>query len=245
METDISPINKRRRLSDDVLTQLKDLIIQKKIKPGEKLPTEKALSDLFQVGRPSIREATRTLGFMGFLDIRQGDGVYVKKEPDIDFYLNLLQESFELFLSVNEQTFLHLLEVRSILEIQTASNAARYADEDDLRELKRVLVKLEECLEDVNAYSELDLEFHNIIARASHNIILYHLMNLIYSLIRRLHHEFINAPEIIELFHPHHKNLFEAIKNRSEEKASQTMKEHITEAEKFFRKAISGGPSKK
>ncbi len=229
----MEPIAKRQRRSDEVLERIKDLIISQQLCPGDKLPSEKALSEIFQVSRISIREAVQRLSILGFLDIRQGDGMYVR-EADLSYYFKWIQESLELLIGVNHQTFLEVFRVRTALETLTATEAAKNATDEDIALLEAAFNDMEAYTNDARKYSEKDLKFHNVIAYCAHNIVLYYLLKLIHSLIKKTHQELLKIPQTLEHSQPVHRDIFEAIKNRSEKDAAEAMAKHIRKAEDYF-----------
>jgi GntR family transcriptional regulator, transcriptional repressor for pyruvate dehydrogenase complex len=235
----IQPIG-RRRLSDDVIGQLKTLLIEKNLKPGDKLPPERDLSGLFQVGRPSIREALRTLDILGFVDIRPGDGVYVR-DPRGGSFLRNIQESLEILVQLEPKTLLEIFEVRMILEAKTASMAAQFAGPEDLAFLQNAFRELEDHLTDPKSYSEKDWEFHKAIARCSQNNVLFHLINLCSALIKLTSQRFLAVPNITAVFHPDHRTIFQAIQNRSEKKAVRAMTEHLFHAKEYIQRLLRNG----
>jgi GntR family transcriptional repressor for pyruvate dehydrogenase complex len=239
----IQPIG-RRRLSDDVIGQLKTLLVERNLKPGDKLPPERDLSGLFQVGRPSIREALRTLDILGFVDIRPGDGVYVQ-DPLGGSFLKSIQESLEILTQLEPKTFVEIFEVRMILEAKTASMAAQYAGPEDLAFLQKAFRELEDHLTDPNSYSEKDWEFHKAIARCSHNNVLFHLINHCSALIKLTSKRFVEVPNITAVFHPDHRAIFRAIQNRSEKKAVQAMTEHLLHAQESIQRLLRDGAEPK
>ena len=239
----IQPIG-RRRLSDDVIGQLKTLLVEKNLKPGDKLPPERDLSGLVQVGRPSIREALRTLDILGFVDIRPGDGVYVQ-DPLGGSFLKSIQESLEILTQLEPKTLIEIFEVRMILEAKTASMAAQFAGPEDLAFLQNAFRELEDHLTDPNSYSEKDWEFHKAIARCSHNNVLFHLINHCSALIKLTSQRFVEVPNITAVFHPDHRAIFRAIQNRSEKKAAQAMTEHLFHAQESIRRLLRDGAKPK
>jgi GntR family transcriptional repressor for pyruvate dehydrogenase complex len=239
----IQPIG-RRRLSDDVIGQLKTLLVDKNLKPGDKLPPERDLSGLFQVGRPSIREALRTLDILGFVDIRPGDGVYVQ-DPLGGSFLKSIQESLEILTQLEPKTLIEIFEVRMILEAKTASMAAQFAGPEDLAFLQNAFRELEDHLTDPKSYSEKDWEFHKAVARCSHNNVLFHLINHCSALIKLTSQRFVEVPNITAVFHPDHRAIFRAIQNRSEKKAGQAMTEHLFHAQESIQRLLRDGAKPK
>lgn len=233
MRDRIQPVA-RRRLADGVIDQLKTLLIERDLKPGDKLPSERELALRFGVGRPSLREALRALDALGFVSIRPGDGVYVN-EPSPASSLKGFQDSLEILVQLDQKTALEILDMRLILEPQTAALAARNASEEDIAALRSVFQTMEERADDPAAYLESDMEFHRIISRSSQNKVLYLLIGSIQQLIRSTGRKFLSIPHPIDLFHSEHRKVFEAILERSEPKARDAMAAHLTHAGQVIR----------
>ena len=233
MKEFIQPIAKRR-LSDDVVNQLKTMIVEHNLKSGDKLPPERELSALFQVGRPSIREAIRTLDIMGRVDIRPGQGIFVK-EPDTDFYLKAIQETLTIQGEMEKQTLLEILDLRTILERHTAALAARNANEEDLAQIEEAFGRYEQALQemDLEALTILDFEFHKAVAVAAHHNVLSVMIIIIEDLVKRTMRKFLLGTDMEankEEYRQVHQDIMEAIKAHSEERAGQAMEFHLRRA---------------
>ncbi|MCK5200954.1 MAG: FadR family transcriptional regulator, partial [Spirochaetales bacterium] len=135
MDNKIEPI-KKRRLSEEVLKKLQSMIIDGTYKTGDQLPSERELSELFQVSRASIREALRVLGTLGFLDSRVGvgGGTFVKK-ISIDALINPFSE----ILGNEKELIIEMLEFRRILETEIARLAALRRTEEDIARMESSL----------------------------------------------------------------------------------------------------------
>jgi GntR family transcriptional regulator, transcriptional repressor for pyruvate dehydrogenase complex len=245
----IQPIAKRR-LSDDVVDQFKTMIAKNHLRPGERLPSERELSALFQVGRPSIREAIRTLDILGYVEIRPGKGIFVK-EPNAEFYIKTIQESLQMQGGLEKTTILEILEVRSILEFKTASVAARNANREDLAQLEEAYARVVESVRNQNANQliEADYEFHKSVAHCSRNKVLCFMIHLIGDLIKRTTYKFLagpNLPYFYESVRLDHASILEAIRKRSEAEAGEAMARHlrraVVEMKKFFDGDQESGP---
>lgn len=229
----IQPIAKRR-LSDDVVDQFKTMIAENNLKRGDRLPSERELSLLFEVGRPSIREAIRTLDILGYVDIRPGQGIFVK-EPNAEFYLKTIQESLKMQGELEKRTILEILEVRAILEFKTASMAARNPDKDDLALLGEAYANVVESVrnENANQLIEADYEFHKAVAHCSRNYVLYFMIHIIGDLVKRTTRKFLtgpNLPDFYESVRLEHLSILEAIRKRSESEAGDAMARHLEHA---------------
>lgn len=212
-------------IQKDIISKIRDLINFKNLEPGDKLPSERMLSEKFGVSRSTIREAIQKLEFYGLLKSIPQSGTFVANIGVI-----AMNGMIEDILRLDEPDFKSLVETRILLELKTVRLAATRRTEEDL-------VKLEEAL---NAYSDKvingedavqeDLLFHLAIAKASGNSTMNTFMLII-------------IPEIITNFQKHHvcdaglsqrgiidhQAIFDAIKNQNPQLAKQKMKEHFKE----------------
>ncbi len=111
----LKPI-RRVRLYENAVEQIQTLILKKKYKPGDRLPSERSLAEQFHISRHSLREALRILDVTGLIEIRVGDGIYVK---EVDFlpYIESLNLSIRSRLPIERDTFVKLWGARKILEV--------------------------------------------------------------------------------------------------------------------------------
>jgi len=162
----------RHSIAMDAIEQLKGLVASGALRPGERLPPERTLSDLLGVSRPTVREAVNALAAMGILDKRQGSGTYVTALDSA-----LLAQPFVFMLDANPKALYDLFDVRLALETHAAGAAAQRIDQIGLARLKQVLEVLRsECNGDIEAFVAADLHFHRLVHEASGNAILLQLM---------------------------------------------------------------------
>ncbi|MPY56165.1 FadR/GntR family transcriptional regulator [Streptomyces spongiae] len=131
---------------------------------GQKLPAERELVEIFGVGRSSVREALKSLSLLGLLEIRQGDGTYVRN-PSSD----LLPQVIEWGLMLSDHRTSEMIEARSVIEVSVAEFAAARRTEDDLAAIERHLRGLKNSMNSPEEWVEHDMQFHFAVARASHN----------------------------------------------------------------------------
>lgn len=159
---------KNIRLSDQAVEQIQALIVNGRFEPGSKLPSESELVASLQVSRSSIREAMRMLESRGVVQVRSGSGAYVADEP---FSFHAMGEAIE-WLVMRKESLVQLLEVREVLEgFATNLLAARITD-DILEKLRMNIEQQKDASHnspDADSLSDIGLEFHKIIARASGN----------------------------------------------------------------------------
>lgn len=217
----------RRSLSDDIIDQLVDLIARDELSPGQRLPSERALSQQLGVGRASLREALRSLAVMGIVEGRVGEGTFVTKDS-----AKYLEKSLRWGLLLDPKEVSDLIETRTLLETQTASFAASRAVPQDLQRIQTTLTSLEECLDDADLFLEQDLAFHLAIASASRNRMLHHLLQLTRQhlqawIIQSLESPTISSDERARLSLQQHQVIYASIEARDPDRAAASMKEHL------------------
>jgi len=236
---EFSPI-KTKRLYEEIVEQIKQLITDGRLKPGDRLLAERELADQFQVSRASVREAIRTLEMLGVIDIRPGEGTFVRGTETDDIIRPLA-----MFLAVERSSLLDMFEMRRIFETATAGLAAERATEEELDHIEAMLEKMRERLNvlDPEKGEEYDAAFHYAVAESTHNSLLTKLFKTVSeefakanSVARRqLYHDNIqNAQKIID----QHSEILEAIRSRSAKTASEAMLAHLIFAEGELRKWI-------
>jgi len=166
--------------SELVIEQIVSTIESGNVKPGEQLPSEKDLAASFGVGRSSVREAIRTLVVMGYIDVFQGKGTFVKNNiPASKDIANIMGKAIE------AGALFDLMETREILECKSAELAAMRADDSQVAKIKKATHRLKKCTVNTLEYIEADWDFHMAIAEATNNSVIVDVMNL---LINKIHH---------------------------------------------------------
>ncbi|WP_372570466.1 FCD domain-containing protein [Ruegeria jejuensis] len=170
------------KLSTSVVRQIELLILRGILRPGERLPAERELSERLGVSRPSLREAVAELQQMGLLTSKAGSGIYVAEVLGSAFSPALTQ----LFATHDEAVFDYLA-FRRDLEGLAAERAARLGSESDLKVIQTVFDKMEIAQDgrDAEAEAKLDAQFHMAIIEASHNVVMLHMMRSMFDLLRQ------------------------------------------------------------
>jgi GntR family transcriptional repressor for pyruvate dehydrogenase complex len=230
---------KTKKVYEEIIGQIKKLIIDGKLQPGDKLLSERELAETLDVSRASVREAFSALEIMGVITIRPGEGSFVKQVS----YEGMI-EPLSFFLQIEFDDIVQLLEVRKILEVETAALAAVRATPEDLAEIKRALISM---LEEVSAggIGEVgDAAFHFSIAQAANNPILIRLMNTISDLLtktfRTSRQKLFLIDNMPTLLHQSHYEIYEAIVARNPRLARRKMQEHLSMVEDFLVKIKEG-----
>ncbi len=220
----------RVTLVEQVARQLAERISEGHWTPGQRLPSEPELCRALGIGRSTLREALKSLAFIGMVRMRAGEGTYVT-----DGYPGLLGQILARGILRTENQFVDMWETRTTLETKLAALAAERADEKDLQRLEALLGEMQVSLEgNGRPYTELDLEFHFAVAEASKNRMLRELLVPI----RGMMHEWIakshELPGKKENSLGQHRKILEAIRQRDPEKAQKAMEAHLLTFPRVF-----------
>lgn len=213
---------KRSRLSDEVANQIKNLISEGKLKPGDRLPPERELIKQFGVSRPSLREALNSLVATGFLEIKPSKRTFVRSVAS-----ERMEDPLSFLIKTDTQKIFDLIEVRKAMEVWGASQAAQRATEEDIKRLESILEEMEKAIEEGRDWDKEDADFHLAIAQATHNMVQTHIMSTLYDLLREsVAKLFTDKTKMKKLF-MQHSRILSAIKNRSPDKARERTLEHL------------------
>jgi len=221
---------KPKKISAQIAEQIRNSIMSGEFVPGDRLPPERELAEMFGVSRPSVREALNILGASGLVEALQGGGTTVK---------SLMEQgsgnSLSDMIRVEQERALDVIEVRKCMESWTAYFAAKRALPEDLRRMEEIIDGMRQNLETLQPSEDLDANFHIVVARATHNIVWLHLMQNIFDAMKEFQRGVWRAVYLTEedqhqLFN-HHQGVYQAINNRDAEQARILMLEHLGFAE--------------
>jgi GntR family transcriptional repressor for pyruvate dehydrogenase complex len=168
-----------------VVEQILDKLNTGKLQSGGRLPSQREMSLLFGVGRSSVREAINALALMGYLDVRQGKGTFIRKDlPSAELSASQLNAALK------AGSFLDLMEAREILECKSVELAAERAEGKQIRRIKNALKKVEESDDDYLSFLKADLDFHVTLAEATENVVICEIMKLIIEKVVEHHSRF-------------------------------------------------------
>jgi GntR family transcriptional regulator, transcriptional repressor for pyruvate dehydrogenase complex len=223
-----------RKIYEQIASQIKDQIVNGKLLPGDKLPSTRELSESFQVGRSTVREALSALKAMGLVEIHQGEGSYVRKIDPSDLAMPQLDA-----LIMSRTTILELLEARKSLEVSNAALAAEKRTEEDLRAFEQILERMKNSLDNEAEGEKEDILFHLTLAGATHNSIMMRLLETISGQMelairetRRLQ-VYSNKSVLIQLY-KEHQEIYEAIQASNPEEAQNKMRQHLFHVERML-----------
>ena len=237
---------KKTRLFEDVAEQIKQAIFEGQLQPGDRLPSERGLSELFDVGRPTIREALRTLTVLGLVEVRRGQKGSTVKKYNITQYFDEVRKQLSWLIQADNQTLIELWEVRKYLDIGIAHSAAANATKSDFKKLEQLIKKMEACGNDIEAYYPIATEFHQQLGAATKNKIFYMIWEMFHDILLRgyipiLKDLFPEGPK--RVLHAN-KTLFRAIKSGDHQAIDNAINLH-TEEEKLFTEVANKSVSRK
>lgn len=216
------PVNEREKpLSECVADQIVQLIIDRDLKSGDKLPNEFKLAESLSVGRGTVREAVRLLISRNVLEIRRGKGTFVSKRPGVSG-----DPLGFAFLKDKHKLIWDLVEIRLILEPEMAAIAARNAKESDIKKMNQLCEEILVLAADNDkSYINLDVELHICIAKCTNNIVMPKLIPIISSGIA-LYNKLPSYSERITALSSH-REIIDSISAHDEDRARDAMKRHL------------------
>ena len=218
---------RRQKVYEAVAEQIERLIL-KKLKPGDKLPSERELAELLQVSRSSIRDAIRSMELMGMVEPRQGAGTIVCERPT-DSAVNPFADA----LKRRQELVGELLDFRKMLEPPLAARAATHVSADEVLEMEEILQRQEAKLLLGESAIEEDAEFHYSVALASGNSVVLKVLDLLMDLLRDTRQRSLQVPGRQQKSLAGHRKILAAIKRRDGEAAKSAMRRHIEDIEEI------------
>jgi len=220
------PRIKRGTLTEQAMESLLGLLHQGKLKPGDRLPSQRELANLMGLSATVVREAIRGLASMKVIHVVHGRGAYVSQISAKD-----LIRPEALFSVLERETLLHAIEVRGILEVEAVALAAERSNATDLLEMERALSKIARAIASGNDPLMHSPSFHAALAAATHNPVLTEIIKPFIELMARGARVISNnVPEALERELASHTELYEAIRARDPELARSRMRAHLEEA---------------
>lgn len=228
---------KTSRLYVQVAEQLSKLVSDGTIKAGERLPSERDLAEKLNVSRPTIREAMIALELSGIIEIRTGSGIFVtQKKPR---------------LTIDDKGIgpFEILEIRHVLEAEACALAAKKITKQQISELKKAIIEMEEEELRPDSSEKADWKFHNIIAAATQNSAISTVVNWLWELRSQSDLSAAFAARLRERgVHPSikdHKDIVAALEKGNPAEARAAMKKHIKNATQDAATYFNSNESKK
>ncbi|MFE8703597.1 FadR/GntR family transcriptional regulator [Cytobacillus sp. FJAT-54145] len=225
---------KPKKIYEEVADTLLTMIKNGDLKPGDKLDSVQQLAENFQVGRSAIREALSALRAMGLVEMKQGEGTYIK-----GFEASQITMPLTTAILMNKEDVINLLEVRKIIETGAAASAAKNRSKENLESMQKALNEMKIAYGNEELGEKSDLEFHLALANASQNPLLVSLLNHVSELMVKTMKEtrrlwLFSKDETSEKLYEEHLSIYVAIEEQNEEKARSCMLKHLENVENLL-----------
>ncbi len=211
----------RQTLARAAIQRLLELIQGGSLAPGDLLPSQHELARQLGISRPVLREAMQGLATAGLIEIRPGSGCYVR-DPD------RLTDPDVMFETLTHETALEALEARMVVEVELAALAAARMTAADRGTIESVLARLRRGVARGQPTATITSDFHQALARAGHNTILYKMAHLLARSRRaqgvRVEHA---LPDIMAGEYDSHRRLFEIVESGDPDAAREAMRQHL------------------
>jgi GntR family transcriptional regulator, transcriptional repressor for pyruvate dehydrogenase complex len=215
---------KNQRIFEQVLEQIRQQIVSGTIRPGDRLPPERALAELVGVHRHSIREALKILEYMGIIESKPGAGTIL-----CNIGKDILTERVSKISRFSPRSFLiELIELREALEPHMAALAAERANVEDLEAMKVAIADLEDEILQEKPLSSADERLHLSIARATHNDTFLRITEPVMSMLAEFRERSRGILGRRKALFREHKRIYEAILAGDPQKARAAMKRHLS-----------------
>jgi len=211
-----------RKVYEGILLQIHQIIQEQNLRPGDKLPSERELSEKLGAGRSSVREALRALELLGLIETRRGEGTFLKH-----YRHNRLIDILGFFILRDAKTKKDLIEMRRMLELDAVRLACRRATDKHFEEMERILAIAEERVERGEVPTEEDYQFHRVICRSSRNSILHRIWTPLVEYSNSVRIESLSREGRARTAVMEHRQIMEAIREGNVNVAVERMRHHL------------------
>lgn len=225
VKADVDAVRKTK-VYENIAQQIQRLIRDGLLKPGDKLPPERELVEMFQVSRSSVRDAIRALELMGLVEPRQGEGTVVL-DPSNNSLINPLAAA----LLLERELVSELLEFRGMIEPSLARRAATHATPEDVTHLKDILHRQGEKVGRGELAIEEDSEFHYAIAHIAKNSVVLKVLDSFMDLLRESRKQTLQVEGRLKKSLTGHQQILQAIERHDPSTAETAMRRHLEEIE--------------
>lgn len=208
-------------LSEKVAEDIRTMILDNNLSPGDKLPNEIEMTSIINVSRSTIREAIKILVSTNVLEVKRGRGTFVTDNPGVS------KDPLGVHFMEEDNLLLHFFEMRLIIEPSVVDLAVRRGSDDDISAIEKAFEEVEILLRSKANHTQADIRFHNAIAKASNNPIMERIIPIINNGIEGGYTKTKDNPEVSEVVLEQHAEIMKHIKNRDAQAAKEAMERHI------------------
>lgn len=224
----------RRKLSDQVVERLREILIRGELAPGDLMPSERSLMERFGVGRPAIREAMQSMHTLGLITISHGERARVSA-LSADLMFRQMDMVARMLLSASPDSLEHLKEARRLFEVGMVRIATTRAKAADIDELERLVTEQKSKLGDPAAFVRADVAFHGKIASLSGNPIFTAISESMLNWLFSYHTDLLlwSGKENVTL--REHEKIVETIQSGDPDRAAAAMRSHLDRSSEMYR----------
>lgn len=210
------------RLYEIIIKRLKNMILEGKLKVGDKLPSERELAEMFQVSRVPVREALKIMEFMELVQYIPGDGIYLKT---VD--INELLSKIDFMIETSSDIISDLFEARQAIELKAVELAAMKRTDADLAVMNKLIIDMEEDINNGGDGVDAATNFHTAISKATKNKVIARINDLLINLTVISREKSLKQNGEASIALDHHKQIFEMIKKQNVTEAVNIMNIHL------------------
>lgn len=226
----------RRGLGQQVVSRILELVRTGNLRPGDRLPPERELIEIFRISRPSLRKSLRALSVLGVIEPRHGGGAYVT-----DLEARTLLAPLDFFLSLSQSNLEDAFEGRRVVEVEIARKAAANARARDVAELKAMIGAHAAVLDDPIGFRILDSRFHEKLSLIAGNAVLQRVAYGLYNLGLDIRRRATEEPGLIVQSTADHTRIVDAISRGETHGAAEAMTAHLAHIEESTRRFATIG----
>ncbi len=208
--------------AENVVAYVRDLISSGEFKSGDRLPAERELAVRIGVSRPSVRAGLQALAAMGVVESRRGSGTYISTGPPV-----LSSGPLQLLAILHGIPRVQIFEARRILEGRSARLAAERASGEALAEVSEEVMGMFASVEDAQAFLLHDIRFHRAVAKASGNLVLSALVEMVSAIFYEQRKETASLDRDLRISAEQHRRIYQAVRDRDPEAAEREMDAHL------------------
>ncbi|HYE81101.1 MAG TPA: FadR/GntR family transcriptional regulator [Clostridia bacterium] len=216
---------KNKRVYEQVIEQIQDMVLKGKLNKGDRLVSERELAEQLQVSRTSVREAIRSLEIIGLVESRQGEGNFISGNVEDGFF-----QPLSVLFALNHGKSADILELRKILEVETASLAAARIKEGQKLEIQELMQKLKDSDTEEES-AEYDKQLHFKIAEVTENYLIISLLHGVSSILDNFIHSarklILRNKESRSLLIEQHQKICDSLIAGNSPDAGKHMREHL------------------
>lgn len=221
----------RKSISEEIVLQIRRMVEEGQLSPGDRLPAERVMAEMFGVSRTTVREGIKSLAEAGVLESRQGAGTFVRRvdEPSVAQAGSLIDA-----ILAGDYSLADVFDVRKMVEPEIAAIASGKAKPDEITRLEAILHRQEEAVRAGSSGAEHDQRFHQLLAEIAGNKVLRELVTALHDALARSRADDVQSPERQKASLASHWAIVAALKNGHGMQAERAMREHLDEVEKII-----------